>query len=505
MSHKIASGPILRPRNATRLRCRFHIIHTSCARQKEPLGSNLGVVSQYLDRTRSSLPGMTSLDPRLPKRRADVVEHEDESPAQKSRLEISPRTAQSVFSDTPHAHPLHLVPLGSSTPLASRVPSQIATQKLPSPPLQHSSVIDLTNSPDTSPVPPPNALSHLPSRQLKPRASSSSHTLSSPTTTPDWPAFITNHIKTLQSNNRVLEMAGVRLTQERNALVVEKDRIEREFRALHSRFECEVTALLDHNLRQQAAALGAEIRGLRKENEVLRARNAWYVAQREGTLTDRTQGVREVELEARNTALEAEKRELERKLGLSLAEGHRLQMQLTGMSTVDQVFRRVKGGSLDAWNGPLDGEAAVEALHHANPASFDPVPGEHQVAKRAPDPDSVHSASTSPRIVDVPEPPEAVSSANIVESSSINSGSFDHRRLRQSHIDILWTSSAELSTLFCMPCNTIGVTYKVPLETKPADLLDHSETAHRDMCDVIAEQTQGMSDEQVRSWFERIE
>ncbi|KAJ7627228.1 hypothetical protein FB45DRAFT_920870 [Roridomyces roridus] len=410
---------------------------------------------------------MTSLDPRLPKRRADVVEHKDESPAQKTRLEPSLRTAQSICSDT-----THFVPLVASMPLALRVPSQITTEKLPSPPPQHSSVIDLTNSPDTSPVALPDASSHLHS----PRASSSSDTPPSPGTISDWPAFIANHIKTLQSNNRSLEMAGVRLTQERNALAVEKDRIEREYHALHSRFEYEVTALLDHNLRQQAAALGAEIRGLRKENDVLRARNAWYVAQREGSSTDGTRGVREVELETRNTELEADKRELERKLGLSLAEGHQLQLQLTGMST-------------------------VESLPRVNPASFVPVSGQHQVAERAPDSGSVYTRSTSPRIIEAAKPPEAV----MVDSSSINSVSFDRPRLRKSHIDILWTSSGELSTLFCMPCNTIGVTYKMPLETKPADLLEHSETAHRDMCEVIAEQTQGMSDEQVRNWFERIE
>ncbi|KAJ7618073.1 hypothetical protein FB45DRAFT_1103494 [Roridomyces roridus] len=194
-------------------------------------------------------------------------------------------------------------------------------------------------------------------------------------------------------------MASVRLTQERNALAVEKDRIEREYRSLRSRFEYEVNALLGHNLRQQAAALGAEIRGLRKENDVLRARNAWYVAHRQGSSSDVAQGVLEVELEARNTELEAEKKELERKLGLSLAEGHQLTGMSTGRKQVDEAFQRF----------PLT----------------------------------------------VYDYDKAIS-----------------------------TSSAQLSTLFCMPCNTIGVAYKVPLETKPADLLEHSETAHPDMSEL---------------------
>ncbi|KAJ7627452.1 hypothetical protein FB45DRAFT_921374 [Roridomyces roridus] len=76
-------------------------------------------------------------------------------------------------------------------------------------------------------------------------------------------------------------------------------------------------------------------------------------------------------------------------------------------------------------------------------------------------------------------------------------------RLRQSHLDILWTKDKLMFS--CMACATVNVTYSLPRTTDPAELCAHSEGEHGDLCDVIVGQTVGMGDEEVGEWFARLD
>ncbi|KAJ7734164.1 hypothetical protein DFH07DRAFT_129711 [Mycena maculata] len=77
--------------------------------------------------------------------------------------------------------------------------------------------------------------------------------------------------------------------------------------------------------------------------------------------------------------------------------------------------------------------------------------------------------------------------------------------LTQSHMNILWTHCEGTTVIVCNACGSLGAAYEVESNTELRELITHSETAHPEFCEVLMEETRGMTDEQMKQWFQELD